>query len=81
MIAAVLIVAATLSPMSPTQPFSWVCQTLDRNPTAAGMWDVVSEAAKRGLTSQSDGEAVARQIIRQCPEYIPIAQEWAEDVN
>lgn len=78
MIAAVLIVAATLAP---SQQFSWVCQTLDRNPTSDGMWDVVEDAADRGLTTEADGEAVVRQIFRQCPEYIPIAMEWAEEVN
>lgn len=76
MIAAVLIVAATLSPT--TGSMSWVCSTLDSNPTADGMWDVVAEAAKRGMLSESDGRAVAQQIVGQCPEYISIAQEWAE---
>ena len=55
-----------------------MCSTLDDNPTAEGMWDVVAEAAKRGQLTESDGENVARQIISGCPEYIPIAREWAE---
>ena len=79
MIAAVIIAASAA--LTPYQPFSWVCPTLDRNPTADGMWDVVSEAAKRGLVTESDGEAVARQIIAQCPEYIPVVMDWAESVE
>ena len=74
MIAAVMIVAATLTP---TSSMDWVCYTLDENPSAEGMWDVVAEAAKRGMLTESDGEAVATQIVGQCPEYIPIAKEWA----
>ena len=79
MIAAALIVAATLLPTGSYNSYDWVCNTLDKNPTSEGMWDVVAEAAKRGLLTEADGEAVAKQIIRGCPEYIPIAKEWAED--
>jgi hypothetical protein len=77
MIAAILIVASTLTP-TPATSMDWVCSTLDDNQTADGMWDVVAEAAKRGMLTESDGESVAKQIVGSCPEYIPIAKEWAE---
>ena len=75
-VTAVVIAAATLTPAS---SLGWVCPTLDKNPTEAGVWQVLYEAAGRGYSSQSDGEAIATEIINNCPEYIPVVQEWADN--
>lgn len=74
-IAATVIAAGTLTSGG---SFSWVCPTLDANPTTAGVWDVLAEAVDRGLTSEADAEEIALQVINYCPEYIPIVKQWAE---
>ena len=68
----------TLANLTANSSFSWVCDTLDSNPTVDGMWEVVWEGVERGQTSDSDAEQIVIQIRDRCPEYIPIVKEWAE---
>lgn len=75
-VTAVVVSAAALSPTSTS--FDWVCPTLDRNPTADGMWDVVFASVSRGQTSDYAAGQIVLQIRDVCPEYIPVAREWAE---
>lgn len=73
--AAVIAVAS----LTPTSGLGWVCPTLDKNPTEAGVWQVLYEAAQRGYSTEADGEAIAVEIINNCPEYIPVVQEWVDN--
>lgn len=74
---AVAVTAASL--LMPQSTFGWVCPTLDRDPTEAGVWDVVLGAYQRGLTSDSAAEQIVLQVVNNCPEYVPIVKQWAED--
>jgi hypothetical protein len=77
-IAAAMIAAATFSPFSSN---AWVCRTLDTNPSVDGVNDLILEAYGRGYSTEADGEMLVQVVVADCPEYIPLLMEWADDYN
>jgi len=77
-IAAVMIAVATLTPASSDD---WICETLDSNPSVDGVNDLILEAYGRGYATEADGEMLVQVVVAECPEYIPLLLEWADDYD
>lgn len=75
-VSAVVISAASLT--STAGGFGWVCPTLEKNPTEAGVWQVIYQSAANGHTSDSDAQQIISQVVNNCPEYIPLLKRWAD---
>jgi hypothetical protein len=75
MITAMMVVAAMITPASSS---SWVCESLDNNPTQAGVWAMIGEAYGRGYRSEDDARSLFQEVQGSCPNYIPLLIEWAD---
>lgn len=78
MIAAALIVAATLTP---TSGLSWVCPALDANPTESGVIEMLFDAVSQGYGTESGGRKIAVEIRNNCPEYIPLVLHTLDKIG
>lgn len=79
MIAAALIVAATLTPAG--NGLGWVCPALASNPSESGVVDVFIEAIERGYGTEAGGRKLAVEIRNNCPEYIPLVLKTIDKIN
>lgn len=71
--------AAAFGQPSSADPYAWVCETLDREPTVDGMWSVIYGGVSRGQTSNYDAEQIVKQVKYVCPRHIPVVLQWAEE--
>lgn len=69
---------------APAKADVW-CDIVDSNPTVQGAEDMIIDAAadalKRGASTDTVGEQIAEDIVYNCPQYVNIVTEAADNLG
>lgn len=58
---------------------SWICDTLDSNPTESGVEDLLLEAYKKGYRTDADAQRLLQAVGDGCPNYLGLIYQWSKN--